>query len=78
MTTRRGFLAFSDDVAPSPPTLLRVIHADPDTFPWYRGFGAGPVFRKMDGSATGPVETARGERAAGSSYVQWEIVEVRP
>lgn len=70
------FLWFSGD-APAPKPL-RVIQADPDTFPWYRGFGPGPVFRRMDGSAIGPVEVGAGDLADGGSWVQWEIVEVRP
>jgi hypothetical protein len=61
-----------------PAPKLRVIHADPDTFPWFRGFGASPVFRRMDGSAIGPVEVASASHANGSSWVQWEVVEVRP
>lgn len=57
---------------------LRVIHADPDTFPWYDGFGAGPVFRRMDGSAIGPVEVAYEALTGGGHMVRWEVVEVRP
>jgi hypothetical protein len=73
----RWYLCFVPDwLRPQPPP--RVIHADPDTFPGYRGFGAGPVFRRMDGSAIGPVEVAAASHTDGSSWVQWEVVEVRP
>jgi hypothetical protein len=59
------------------PPRLRVITADPDTFPWFTGFGAGPVFRRMDGSAIGPMEIKHRE-IMGGYMARWEIVEVHP
>ena len=56
---------------------VRVVLADPETFDWHRGFGAPPVFRRMDGSAIGPMLLEYKE-VGGTVITRWETVEVRP
>lgn len=63
-------------MAGNPP--LREIQGNPDTFPWYTGWGAGPVFRRMDGTAVGPVLIESRDLGAGGYMERWEIVVVRP
>lgn len=59
-------------------TALREVEGDPDTFPWCTALGAGPVFRRTDGSAVGPMVIEQREVGDGGFMVTLETVVVRP